>query len=646
MGRMAVSRLYWVRSTQRTRAALRHAAPLLAILFVSLPVLWISLSNSGSLRVDVGAWGDHAYLSGINAVEQSATESYRWTTGAAELVLPNLDGSHHALVFRAHAWRPGGGASPPVTLTLAGVPGGSFQTSQGMRVYRVLLPHNPVDANVRVAFHLPPYTSPSDQRELGLALDWLELQSLARAAPSLWQFAGQGVLVLLGLLLISVLRLPRLPMFMCALLVPIALIAANVYEPLWVSSALGAWLFILAGGFIITWALQRRVCTMLLDWLSPAQAQTAWALLVAALLIRLLGASHPLFDMHDLPYHTGWLDMVGRGNLYIYSTPSEFQNRQTFNPPAGYLLLLPLQLVLDSPRLVVQLGVALLDTLGCFLVLLIARELGLSGRAGLLALACSLALPISLTMLWWGFATNALAQPLWLVLVWLLLRLVRRPTNANKAFFAVAVVVSVLVHVGALTLIAATLGIAIAISWLGLAQPSRFALLASLGTAAVVVAALYFSAVAPTVLAQRVDPSVASLGDPGASNQTPFVFRWPLFWRGLTLGFTPFGLALAPFGLAMLLRGPYVQRVLILSWLGVVAAAVAAYFGLGLVVRDLYFAAPLVCLALGAALNALWARGGRIVVLAIVLIINFNGLALWFGGVLMRIKPSAAPLTR
>ena len=57
--------------------------------------------------------------------------------------------------------------------------------------------------------------------------------------------------------------------------------------------------------------------------------------------------------------------------------PAEFQNRPTFNPPVGYLLMMPLQLLLPTARLTLQAGLALGDALGCLFLLLLARELGL-----------------------------------------------------------------------------------------------------------------------------------------------------------------------------------------------------------------------------------------------------------------------------
>jgi toxin CptA len=72
----------------------------------------------------------------------------------------------------------------------------------------------------------------------------------------------------------------------------------------------------------------------------------------------------------------------------------------------------------------------------------------------------------------------------------------------------------------------------------------------------------------------------------------------------------------------------------------------AADFGLGLVVRYVYFAAPLVCLAVGALLAALWGRqGGRLLAIALALLVAWSGTALWVAGVLERVKPSVLPLT-
>ena len=68
------------------------------VVLLALPLLWSSLVAAPRLRVDVGVWGDHTFLSGINGAEQSANEDFRWTTGRTELALPNLSARYRLLI--------------------------------------------------------------------------------------------------------------------------------------------------------------------------------------------------------------------------------------------------------------------------------------------------------------------------------------------------------------------------------------------------------------------------------------------------------------------------------------------------------------------------------------------------------------------
>ncbi len=405
----------------------RRGLPLVLLWLAALPLLWVGLVAAPSLRVDVGVWGDHTFLDGVNGIEYSSTEDYRWTTGRTRVALPNLSDRYQVLRMRAHGWRPNGQPAPQVRLDLAGQPWAAIQTTPEIRHYSLLLPRWPAGPLLDLGFTSPVYTAPDSPREIGFALDWVELRAIdPSGVPSPWHLGGQALLLALALLLLWALALP--PAWTAA---PAALLVslmgwANLRQPLWISQAIVHWLLLATALLLATWLLAPRLRRALEPWMAPGEARAAWALFVAALALRLAGAAHPLFDMHDLPFHTRWLDDVTGGQLYLYSTPSEFQNQQTFYPPAAYLLLLPLRLLLSS-RLVAQVGVALPDALGCLLLLPLARELRLPPLAGLLALALALALPITMTMLWWGFATNALAQPLWLLLLWALLRAAATP---------------------------------------------------------------------------------------------------------------------------------------------------------------------------------------------------------------------------
>jgi toxin CptA len=516
-----------------------------------------------------------------------------------------------------------------------------------MRVYSILLPRDERRLTRNIGFTSETYQEQSG-RVLGVALDWIELRALGMASgPTPLHYCGQALLLALALVLIGSFGLSLGWTLTPAALLAAALLGANLRQPLWVAQALRPWLFLAAFLVLVAWLLGAWVRRSLAPWLTPAHARAAWALMLAALALRLAGSSHPLFNAHDLDVHTGWLETVAGGQLYLYSTPGEFRGQLTFNPPAGYMLLLPLALIVPDPRLVVQIGVALVDALGCVMVLLLAREAGLPGRAGLFALALYLALPINTTMLWWGFETNALAQTLGLLLLWMLLRLVRHSSRATAVLLGAAGAAALLTHIGALALMAALLGVCVAIGWRRLSAESRATLFGVLLVVGILATAIYFSAAIGPLLGQR-----GTRLDVGASFAKAWAareLRGSFIIRGPLLGFLPPTLALAVPGLGLLIGAPRrhpLLRALIAAWLTICLIFLALDFGLGLLVRYVYFAAPLVCLAAGGLLAALARRpGGRIPARAFTLLVAWSGTALWIAGVLERVKPSALPLT-
>jgi toxin CptA len=620
------------------------------ILVLALPLLYFSLIAAPAIRVEVGAYGDETYLSGFNEPETNESGTFRWSGQSATLRLPNLSSRYQELWLDAHGWRPAGMDSPIVRVDVGGRPWTSIQTARDLRIYHVLLPRDSASPTTVIGFTAPVYSTPNDDRELGFGLDRLELRELDRSAgPTIWQFGGQALLLGLALLVLGLLALPWGWTLAAAALLAAALLGANLSQPLWVSAALVAWQIEAGLMLLATLLLAPRLSYLLAPWMSPRQANSAWALLMAALALRLLGTTHPLFTIHDIGFHRIWLDAATQGNLYIFSAPSEFQNRPIFNPPAGYILMMPLELLLPSERLVVQVGVALGDALGCLFVLLLARELGLGARAGLLALALYLALPINITMLWWGFATNALAQAAGLALIWALLRLVRRPSRVNLAAFVVICLICLLMHVGALVLIVALLGACMLLGWPRLAPTARRATAGGLLLAAALGALFYFSAVVDPLLARPAGaPAPPGLTESFARSWAERSIKLSWVRQALALGFLPMLVGLMPLGFVQLLRRRWPRPLslpLVAAWLLVSLLFLGVYFGLGLLVRYLYFATPLICLGLGVLLDGLWRRGGRAATLALILFVIASGLALWAAGVLLGVKPSLLPLT-
>lgn len=636
-------------------AALRPALPLLLLALAMLPLLWWSLTAAPALLVDVGQWGDHSYLSGINGIEQSSSEDYRWTTDHATLTLPNLSGDYQLLRMRAHGWRPEGAAAPQLRLNADGQAFGQFQTRPEMRIYQILLPRA-AGLDRQVGFDVDGYHPPQEARILGIAIDWLHLGAVDRAVPGLAQFAGQALLLLLLALLITALGLPAAWSAVVAALLLCAIPLANLRNPLWVGAALGPWLLLLLGLLAATLLVRRWINGQTMRrWMTQGQMRAAWALLVAAAAIRLAGAVHPLFNSHDVDVHMRWLDTVASGQWYLYSTPSEARNRQIFNPPSGYTLLLPLGLLLPSTRLAVQVGTALADTAGCLALLLIARELRLPPRGALLALALYATLPITMTILWWGFSANIIAEALWLVLLWLVLRLLRRPSYSGAAILAVVVAAALMAHIGALLLTGATLGLLLVFTIWQRWRPTesgwsgwRLVVLTLAGTTLVLLP-LYFSAAVAPLLADNENSLLASADGSGFVSRATPLSRMAVLAIAEPRAYTLLLLALTLPGLLLLLgnrrRAPLTTPV-VLAWAGACLLFWAIHMSYGMLTRYLYFAAPLICLAAGVLLGDLWrSRAGRWVALGVTLYVAWVGLSLWLPGVFERFKPSALPLS-
>jgi toxin CptA len=242
-----------------------------------------------------------------------------------------------------------------------------------------------------------------------------------------------------------------------------------------------------------------------------------------------------------------------------------------------------------------------------------------------------------------------MAQTLWLLLLWLLLREARAPSRAGPALVALAAALCATTHVGALVLVAAMLALLAAAAVVRLRAAVWRPLAVTLGAVGLVLIAIYFSAAAAPVLAQPPDPRARTLAQTLARGVEMRDVRLALVGSAWSLGFTAPLLAAVPAGLLLLwgARARHaLQRALLGGWVGVSALFFAVYMALGLLTRYIYFDVPLVCLAGGAVLAGLGrSRAGRVAAVALALFVLATGVALWFGGVLLRDKPSLVPLT-
>src|SRR5689334_16829082 len=178
----------WPRAARRPSGA-PAVALLLALLYaLAMPLLWLSLTAVPTIHIEVGEWGDDPYLTGVNQPEANATETYRWTGERSALVLPNLGPRYGLLRLRAHGWRPPGNLSPKVRVAVAGQTLAVLQTTPALHTYNILLPPDLAGPDLTVDFTSDVYRDAADRRDIGFAIDWVELSRVDQGAePSAWQ---------------------------------------------------------------------------------------------------------------------------------------------------------------------------------------------------------------------------------------------------------------------------------------------------------------------------------------------------------------------------------------------------------------------------------------------------------------------------
>lgn len=631
--------------------ALRQPQIAVLLVLAALAALWLSLLPPRAFSLDVGSEGsgDLIYLRGVYHREQLETRTYRWARGDAQIILPV--GQVGPTIVSAELHSAPQPAGRPLELNIqAGSEQLRFAVGEAERSYRLLLPPEAVHAGaLRLRLASTTVTPPGDDRLLAVALDRVAVRPAAGTARPAWPLVGIELVVVAavaGVLWAN--RAPAGGVAIGGLLAAALLAALNLGGRYWLG--LAAWPLAGVGGALVAASLVAR--RLLPHGRSDEArfAQRLWLVVLGGAAVRLLGVGMPGFAFHDLDIQSILFFRVLGGEVYLFETAHEFAGGQTFYPSGPYLLILPLLLLRPVAIFALQAGGALIDACGPLLLALIARELGLSRRAALLAAAILAVLPMQFTALWWGFFTNISGQALFLCVAWLLLRYARVPSGWGVALLGVALCMVLLSHVGVLLLAGATLALTLAFSWLRprLAGPAwRGLLLAGLG-AGLFVGLAYVSFVAAPMLgsAQGVLLGGDRLSPERVAEERAYIARiLPVaVWRGM--GMLPF-LALVP-GLPLIWRRAQrpLGRSLALAWLVAPLLFCIVELVALVQVRYIYFLGPLCCLASAATLERLWARrGGRPVVVVVLALLVWLGLWLWFNAAVIGIKPSLVPLT-
>lgn len=637
-------------------------AVLLVVLAANLIAGW---SFADSYRVDLGTRTDRSLVDGLHAPEQDAAgTTYRWSNGDARLSLNGSAIVGPAILTLELGWLPPGAENPRiVALGLDDADWASIAVPDQPRRYRLLLPPGSIaDGAVPLGLRSGYSFVGSDNRPLGLRVDsfgleWPGERWLLPAAAVLAAQVGLALLWLglgrwIGLGLRSLLPVAALLVAGMALNAAIEPHLAGSYQ----LELLGFGLASAATLMIGSTALRRAVPD------APSWFLRSLLLItLAALAIRFIGALYPSFVSHDLWVNGRRLYNVQIGTLTLFDRPSEFSRRIVTVSPTAYLLAAPLGLVGDG-GLSLHGIYSLLDGTSALLVALLARRLGLSWGAALVAGALIAALPMQMTALYWGFVKQIVGQ--WLTLL-LLVIVAGSPPRDRLNWLAIGALctLNLLIHPGGLLLCGACLGLYLLF---GGGQALRAQLsggadlaaalrgpelaiwrgwLFCFGGSALAALALQYADAAVLVVGGMITGATESpLGTNQQSDQEARLWQ---IWVGLRASFAPLTLLLVMPGLyLLLLRARGNAGLLVACWLATGLIFLLVDILTGQQVRYGYFVAPLACA--GVALLAeplLRLPLGRAAVIALIALVVVSGSNTWLAGALEGVRMSVNPLT-
>ncbi len=378
-----------------------------------------------SYDIALGTPNDAPLLRGFNTAEIMAGANpipFRWSTGDAHIILQDVGQQDLDVALTIAGARPGG--QPPADLTVS--VGSATLLHQTPRpelsvytftVARSALRNGTLDLRLTTNAFIP--VGDPNPRPLGVVVTRLQVTPAANAdrfiaPPVELLFAITGSAALLALLL-WLLGWGAAGIAVGGGLVGVLASWILVADRLWLTT--GQWYLawpqsLLVGGVVslLMWALGGWALRMSGAPWTAWQRRLLLTIILFGMAIRLAGQLNPQILIVDLNFHIHRLETVQTGQLLFTIKSAEWGGQSTFYLPTTYLLMLPLQWLFGDKALDVKLVTVVLGTLGAFPLFYIARKALDDGRAGLLAAALYLTLPIAVLPYSWGITTNIFGE--------------------------------------------------------------------------------------------------------------------------------------------------------------------------------------------------------------------------------------------
>ncbi|MEA2575709.1 MAG: hypothetical protein QOH93_3007 [Chloroflexia bacterium] len=346
------------------------------LLLISLAAWAAAYQYKTVYRVDVGGLLDDAYVSGFHAKESTPEFDYRWSTGSAAIVFPEI-GNEPVNVSITHVGASNEGAAKVLTVTMRGQQF-TIPSPPERRTDTFFLPRgDPLQATLTLLVETQTFNEDpvhNKGRELGVNIDSVEvspsehgLRPLVVPSPGALLTLAAGLLLFMCAVAVATGRiLPALAVG--AVLSAGCLVLLLVSRPelgLLVPSVLplGVWCLGLA-------ALSRLVLGLLIGVANPPARFTVGigaAAFVLAFVLRFGGLTYPQFNTSDLLLNVHNVQALLKGE-WIMSEPLPDGTPAPY-PPALYVLVAPLTWVLGSGdealSLILKWACSALDSLTC-----------------------------------------------------------------------------------------------------------------------------------------------------------------------------------------------------------------------------------------------------------------------------------------
>lgn len=597
----------------------------------------ISLRLFGQVQqIDVGNWGDQNSVAGGFEQEQNALgETYRWTQADAWIRVQGFDTASPRLLSLQVGGVP---SSLPVTATMqvsAHSANVALPLAQTARHYHLLIPpiHQP---DWQVQLTIPTQQVLPDPRFLGVRLDHVQIQT----PSNVWAIVHWRLLIVQLAIIGSIIGL-------------LWFLAADWQTIVGISCITILVLLTITGTFVlVAWAWQLRLlvvtvtATLLIRWLRSLIQNQIKPLLktheyryliifsLISFFIPLISILFPNFGSHDRVIHADRLDQVAQGSALLLDKLYEFQGRETITPTTFYLLALPLKLFFDNNGLIIEGLYTFLHASSGVLLAITLLRWNVRPILALAAMILISAMPLQMTILWWGFAPQIVGQ--WLILLFLAVfsfQSTLRPSIISVGILSLAI----WMHNGVALLAGIWIASYCALGfWRDPAQREfyRAWFLSLIGISIIGLLAIYIDLFMTT----------------GATQQRVFRFTeyLPALINGLSASFAPIGIMFV----AILFLLPFIQleksKILLLVASGLTFLLfVAIDLLFGVQVRYSYFILPFLVIIMMLFIDQrlITIKYADYVVITLTLLLYGYGLYRWYDAIIYGVKPSLLGLT-